>query len=218
LSEAEALSALASFGVTVPRALVADTADSAAAAADEIGGTVVVKAVAPGLFHKSEHRLVEVGVVGAEQALAAATRIEEAARAASIGSARFLVMEQVDAQLDVYVGFRRDPQFGATFVVGLGGVWTEFLHDVVLHVGDLDAHAARALVERSTVGAMMRGARGGALDVEGVVHTLVAIADLVAASPLVNAVDVNPLMVSRDRAVAVDAVIEIVPAAEEAFA
>jgi succinyl-CoA synthetase beta subunit len=217
LSEAEALDVLEAFGVAVPRSHVVDTPAYAAAAAREIGATVVIKGTAPGLFHKSEHRLVELGLTGDAQVTAAAHRIEAAARRAGVYGVGYLVMEQVEGALDVYVGFKRDPQFGPTFVVGLGGVWTEFLSDVAIHVGDLDSAAARALVDRSTVGAMMRAARGGALNAEGVVQALTALADIAAAAPSVDAIDVNPLIVGRDRAVAVDAVIETASSTEEAL-
>jgi acetate---CoA ligase (ADP-forming) len=217
LSEAEALDVLEAYGVRVPRAHVVDTPAYAAAAAREIGTTVVLKGTAPGLFHKSEHRLVELGLAGDDQVTAAAQRIEAAARRADIYRVGYLVMEQVEGPLDVYVGYKCDPQFGPTFLVGLGGVWTEFLNDVAIHVGDLDVDAARALVARSTVGAMMRTARGGALDTEGVVLALTALADIVASAPSVDAIDVNPLIVSRDRAVAVDGVIETA-ASKEAVA
>ena len=204
--------------MTVPRSQVVDAPAYAAAAAREIGTTVVVKGTAPGLFHKSEHRMVELGLVGDAQVVAAAQRIEAAARRASIHTIGYLVMEQVEGQLDVYVGFKRDPQFGSSFLVGLGGVWAEFLHDVAIHVGDLDSDAAHALIDRSTVGAMMRGARGGSLAVDSVANALVAIADVAAAAPSIDAIDVNPLIVSRQRAVAVDAVIEVAVAQDEVFA
>ena len=60
----------------------------------------------------------------------------------------------------------------------------------------------------SKVGRMMREARGGALDVDAVARALVAVTDIGLAHPEVVAIDVNPIIVGRDRAVAVDAVIE----------
>jgi acyl-CoA synthetase (NDP forming) len=214
MTEIDALHLLHSFGVEVPATLEAATPSAAAVVAREIGGTVVVKGMAPGLLHKSEHNLVEVGVVGEHQARAAAERI--AAQAERAGTeVRYLVMEQVRGALDVYVGYKRDPQFGPTFLVGLGGVWTEFLGEVEIHVGDLDDAAARRLVSASKAGDMMRRARGGALCADDVVRALVAVADLVAACPAIAAVDINPLIVSRERAVAVDAVIETAPTTRE---
>jgi acyl-CoA synthetase (NDP forming) len=216
LSEAEALEVLDAFGVEVPRRVVVDTAEEAGAAAEQLAGAVVVKGLSAGLHHKSEHNLVELGLVGERQTIRAAQRIQAAAGWAGV-EVRYLVMEQIEGVLDVYVGYRHDPQFGPTFLVGLGGVWTEFYSDVEIHVGDLDEPTARSVVDRSTVGRMMREARGGALFDEGVVQALVVLGDLVAGCPLIQAIDVNPLIVSRTRAVAVDAVIETVPLREEAL-
>ena len=116
-----------------------------------------------------------------------------------------LVAEMVRGDLEVLVGFHRDPVFGPTCLVGLGGVWTEYLDVVDVHVGELDEPTARAFLDRSRVGSMITGARGGALDQDGVVRALVAVSRLGASSPDITAIDVNPVIVSRTRAVAVDA-------------
>jgi acetyltransferase len=214
LTELDALETLRRFGVDVPTVAAAADPMEAAAVARDFGCTVVIKALAPDVVHKSDFNLVEVGITGARSASAAAQRIDAASRRAGL-SVRYLVMEQVSGGLDVYVGYKRDRQFGSTFVIGLGGVWTEFLRDVCIHVGDLDEPAARRLVARSRVGDMMRRARGGALCEDGVVRALVALSDIVACEPQIQAIDVNPLIVSRTRAAAVDAVIETASAQKE---
>jgi ATP-grasp domain len=111
----------------------------------------------------------------------------------------------VRGDLEVLVGFHRDPVFGPTCLVGLGGVWTEYLDVVDVHVGELDEPTAGGFLDRSRVGRMIAGARGGALDRDGVVRALCAVSRLGASSPDVTAIDVNPVIVSRTRAVAVDA-------------
>ena len=110
--------------------------------------------------------------------------------------------------LDVVVGYKRDPQFGPTTLVGLGGVWTEMLDSVSVHVGAMDEKSALRLLDASHVGRMMREARGGALDIDAVARALVAVTDLGLAHPEIVAIDINPIIVGRDGAVAVDAVIE----------
>jgi hypothetical protein len=86
------------------------------------------------------------------------------------------------------------------------------LDSVSVHVGALDLEGAHRLLAASHVGRMMTEARGGALDVDSVALALVAVTDLGIAHPEVVAIDVNPIIVGRDRAVAVDAVIERAPA------
>ncbi|HVQ19246.1 MAG TPA: acetate--CoA ligase family protein, partial [Actinomycetes bacterium] len=207
VTEDVALEVLADAGVDVPRRVRVATADDAAAVAVSLSGPVVVKAVAPGLLHKTDLGLVKVGLYGPDDVRLAAKEILESATAEGI-DAQLLVVEQVSASLDVVVGYTRDPQFGPTTLVGLGGVWTEQLDQVSLHVGPLDRATARRVLGESRVGAMLETARGGALDREGVVAVMCAVSDIGIAHPDILAIDVNPVMVSRDRSVAVDAVIQ----------
>ena len=203
-TEDEVLAALAGFGLAVPRTVRAATAEEAAEAAAGLGGPVVLKGVAEGLLHKTEAGLVAVGLPTPDAVRAEADRMLTWAAEHAV-PLELLVAEMVRGDLEVLVGFHRDPVFGPTCLVGLGGVWTEFLDVVDVHVGELDEPAARAFLGRSRVGRMTAGARGGALDEDGVVRALCAVSRLGASSPDITAIDVNPVIVSRTRAVAVDA-------------
>jgi acetate---CoA ligase (ADP-forming) len=207
LTEDVALQILGEVGIQTPRQQRVRTPDEAVVAASDFGGPVVIKAVADGLLHKSDLGLVVTNVVGADAVQLAAREVLCAAATAGL-DVELLVVEQITGQLDVVVGYKRDPQFGPTTIVGLGGVWAEMLDSVSVHVGPLDLAGALQLLESSQVGQMMLRARGGALDVESVAAALVAVSDLGLAHPAVVAIDVNPIIVGRDRAVAVDAVIE----------
>lgn len=210
LTEDVALGILGACGVRTPKQQRVRTPAEAVAAATGFGGPVVIKAVADGLLHKSDLGLVVTNVVGPDAAQLAAREVLCAASAAGL-DVELLVVEQITGSLDVVVGYKRDPQFGPTTIVGLGGVWAEMLDSISVHVGSLDLDAAHRLLSDSHVGRMMREARGGALDVEAVARALVAVSDLGVAHPEIVAIDVNPIIVGRDRAVAVDAVIERVP-------
>jgi acetyltransferase len=207
ITEDVALEVLAARGVRTPRQFRVNTADAAVAAASELGGPVVIKAVAEGLLHKSDLGLVVTNIIGDDAVRRTADGICAAAARAGL-NAELLVVEQVSGALDVVVGYKRDPQFGPTTLVGLGGVWTEWLDSVSVHVGPMDLTAAHTLLDTSHAGRMMREARGGMLDFAGVAHALVAITDLGIAHPEVVAIDVNPVIVGRHHATAVDAVIE----------
>ncbi|HEX5015963.1 MAG TPA: acetate--CoA ligase family protein [Actinomycetes bacterium] len=207
ITEDVALQILAARGVRTPLQIRVSTTDAAVAAASGIDGPVVIKAVAGGLLHKSDLGLVITNVVGPHAVRRAAIDVLARARQAGL-DVELLVVEQVSGALDVVIGYKRDPQFGPTTLVGLGGVWTELLDSVSVHVGPMDLDAAHRLLDRSHVGRMMRDARGGALDVTAVAHALVAVSDLGLAHPEIAAIDVNPVIVGRSHAIAVDAVIE----------
>ncbi|WP_369135272.1 acetate--CoA ligase family protein [Modestobacter sp. I12A-02662] len=203
-TEDEVLAALAELGLTVPRTVRVSTADAAVAAFTELGGPVVLKGVAEGLLHKTEAGLVAVGIATPDTVRTEADRMLTWAAEQAL-PLDLLVAEMVRGDLEVLVGFHRDPVFGPTCLVGLGGVWTEFLDIVDVHVGELDEGTANGFLDRSRVGRMISAARGGALDRHGVIRALCAVSRLGSSSADISAIDINPVIVSRTRAVAVDA-------------
>ena len=207
LTEDVALSVLADYGVSIPRQVRACDPDEAADVARSFDGPVVIKGVAPGLWHKTELGLVQVGLRTPDEARSAAKQILEAGYEAGYHLS-LLVTELVLGDLEILVGYHRDPQFGPTVLVGIGGVWAELLDEVSVHVGPMDQDAARRLLATSRVGHLLTRARGGSLNVEGVVRALTAVSSLGHSHSEIAAIDINPLIVSRDRAVAVDAVIQ----------
>ncbi|MGX5653350.1 acetate--CoA ligase family protein [Geodermatophilus nigrescens] len=214
-TEDEVLDALAAYGLDVPRsARVTTVAEAVAAFADLGSRPVVLKGVAAGLLHKTDVGLVRVGLGTADEVAVEADRMLAWAARHGVGM-DLLVAELVRGDLEVLVGFSRDPVFGPAVLVGLGGIWAEALDVVDVHVGDLDPAAARSFLDRSRVGRMMAGARGGPLDPDGVVRALCAVSALGRSSGAISAVDVNPLIVSRDRAVAVDAALTTVSGGTE---
>ena len=205
LAEDEALDILAGLGVAVPGRVKVATPDEAAACG--LGAPFVVKGLAKGVWHKSDLGLVKVGLTTAEQVRQAATEILGAGAASGL-DLELLVAEMVRGTLEIYAGYLRDPQFGHTLVLGLGGIWTEFLDVADVHAGLADDQIASQWIPQTRVGRMLTRARGGALDISGIAAALVAVSRIAHSYPDVLAIDINPMIVSRDRAVAVDAIIQ----------
>jgi acyl-CoA synthetase (NDP forming) len=204
-AEEEVLEILAALGVAVPERVKVAMPEEAAAC--RLQRPVVVKGVGPGVWHKSDLGLVKVGLTTGEQVRQAATEILDAGAATGL-QLELLVAEMVHGTLEVYVGYLRDPQFGHTIVLGLGGIWTEFLDVADVHVGLTDHEIASRWIPQTRVGQLLARARGGALDISGITAAVVAVSRMAHSYPDVAAVDINPMIVSRDRAVAVDAVIQ----------
>lgn len=202
-SEDGALALLSSLDVRTPRRIEVDTPAAAAAAAKQIAGAVVLKGAAPGVIHKTERGLVVLAPVDIERA---ARHMQ--ARNPDLALS-FLVVEQIRGELEIIVGFKRDPVFGPTVVVGLGGIWTEYLDTAAVHVGGLTPQAAKQLLAATPLARMISEARGGALCLDEVVSTMLAVSALGVGNPSIVSIDVNPLIVGRNHATAVDAVIEI---------
>jgi hypothetical protein len=118
------------------------------------------------------------------------------------------VQEEVSRGLELLVGGRRDPSFGATVLVGLGGVLAELLRDVSIGLAPLAPEAARAMLGEGRRAALLRGFRGAAaVDEHALTGALVGVGNLLADHEAVVEVDVNPLIAAAGRLVAVDALV-----------
>jgi acetyltransferase len=192
LAELESAAVARDHGIPYVRAERCASADAAAAAAAErIGFPCVVKV--DNVAHKAR-----VGGVALNLADAAAVR-----EAAERMGGRVIVAEQAAGGVEVLVGSVRDDDFGATVVVGLGGGLAEQLDLVATALAPVDAAGARRLV--GTLPALERVLGGAAPP--ALVDAIVAVSRLAAAHPEIAEIDVNPLLVSADRAVALDCLI-----------
>lgn len=199
LDEWQGKQALAAAGVDVPAGAICSAPDAAAVAAS-IGYPIVVKALTAELSHKSEAGAVAVGVQG------------EAALAATLQSMtprfeRFLIEKMIGPVVaEMIVGVSRDATFGLTLLIGSGGTRVELMADTVSLLlparrADIDA-AIRTLKVDALLGGY-RGApaadRGAVLDaVESIVSYAEGEADTL------QELDVNPLLVTPDAAIAAD--------------
>ena len=114
-----------------------------------------------------------------------------------------VVAQQVSGGVEVLVGMVRDPDYGATVVVGIGGALAEALDLVTASLAPLDAESARELV--LSLPALSR-LLGGAVP-DGLTDAVVAVSQMAAEHPEIAEIDVNPLLVSPERAVALDCLI-----------
>jgi acyl-CoA synthetase (NDP forming) len=213
LTEPVGKAALESFGVSIPRSRVVAPRDVAAAAQD-IGFPVVIKATGANLEHKSELGAVVVNVRTTADAEAAAQRLSNL-------SDSLLVEEMIaDGVAEVLVGMTVDPQFGQVLVIGAGGILTELLRDSATLLPPFTTSSINAAVSRLKVSKLLAGFRGKpAGDVPALVSTVLACTRYAEAN--LNALvelDINPVIVRPAGlgAVAVDALIRLLDRATPA--
>ncbi|HVI35179.1 MAG TPA: acetate--CoA ligase family protein, partial [Gaiellales bacterium] len=115
---------------------------------------------------------------------------------------RVIVAEQVLGGAELMIGVTRDPDFGATVSVGIGGGLAEALELITHSLAPLDADGARELVASLPVIERLLGAVPDHL-----IEAIVAVSRLAAEHPEISEIDVNPLLVSPERAVALDCLI-----------
>jgi acetyltransferase len=184
LPELESSRIVERYGVPVAPCLRASTPEEAAEAAVELGFPVVVKV--DGVAHKARAGGVVLGVASAGEAAEAARRL----------GGRVLIARQVAAGPEAFCGMTRDPDLGPVLAVGPGGANVEGERGAVA-LAPLDLETARALVAEA----------GLAQAVDVLARALVALGRLALDQHRIIEVDVNPLIVNGDGAVAVDALV-----------
>jgi acetyl-CoA synthetase (ADP-forming) len=210
LSEFEAKDLVARFGVPTPkRRMVSDRPSRAAALAD-LAPPLAVKLVAADVLHKSDVGGVRLGVTDAESLDLAIEDIRASATQAGIEIQGFLVEEMAPPGVEVLVGGVIDPVFGPAVVVGLGGVFVEIFDDVVARICPISDDEALEMVHELRAAPLLLGARGQApVDVAALVRILLAVGGpngiLIAHANSIREIDLNPVLVSAQGAVAVDA-------------
>ena len=204
LDERRAKVLLASYGIAVPRSLAArDPADVPGLAA-ELGSPVVLKALSDKVAHKSD-------VGGVRLGLNSEVAVRQAATDMAGLSDRFLVEQMIDgAVLELIVGVRSDAQFGLALTLGAGGALVELIQDTTTILLPATAEDIRAALRHLRVWPALAGFRGRTIDLDPVVDAIVSVTAVAGdhAERLVE-LEVNPLLVLPDGAVAVDALIRL---------
>jgi acyl-CoA synthetase (NDP forming) len=202
MDEAAALAMLADFGVPAVKALVATSAHEAREAARLIGHPVAVKTAAPDVAHKSDLGGVRLDLRDDDAVVAAWTELSR------LGE-RVVVEPMAPSGVELALGVVRDPQFGMVMTVAAGGVLIEMVADVATALPPLDTTRAEALVDRLAISPLLRGGRRAPpVDRRALAEAIVAFSAMVVQlGPVLESMDVNPLIAHPAGCVAVDALI-----------
>ena len=199
LSESESKQAIAAWGVSAPREILATSAAGAAEAAKKIGYPVVMKVDSPDILHKTEAGVVRLGLRNAEEAQAAYAEImaNAAKHAANAKINGAIVQEMVTGGVEVIVGVSYDAQLGPMLLFGSGGVMVEVYNDVALRHCPITRSEAVEMIAEVKGAKLLRGFRGKpAADVDALADTLVRVSQLaVHLDGKLAELDINPLMV-----------------------
>jgi acyl-CoA synthetase (NDP forming) len=200
LEEVESLALLADYGVTVARAERVAAAEEAVGAARRIGFPVVVKTAERD--HKTEAGGVRLGIADEEGVAAAYADLSRLGPRATVAA-------MAPPGVEIALGVVRDPQFGPLVLLAAGGVLVEVLRDRRMALPPVDPDGARRLIDGLAVAALLRGVRGAPpADVDALAVTVARLSVLAQdLGDLVDAVDVNPVVVGAHGAVAVDALV-----------
>ncbi len=209
LTESEAKSLARAVAIATAETIAAHDPEEAVRAAATLGYPVVLKAICRDLVHKSDIGAVMLGLRDAPAVAQAWTDIAHAV-AVNVPKARFegcTVQPMIAEGVEMFVGARWDPSFGALIAFGAGGVLVELLDDVCVALAPLTAARAAELLSGLRVWRLLRGARGrAACDIDAFVDAVVRVSWLAATlGERLAEFDINPLLVRPRGAIALDA-------------
>ena len=209
LTEEESKRFLAAYRIPTVETRIATSEEAAVDAAGKIGYPVVIKLHSETITHKTDVGGVRINL-NDEGAVHQAYRGIQSAVSEKAGAEHFLgVTVQPMIRLDGYeliLGSSVDPQFGPVLLFGSGGQLVEVYRDHSLGLPPLNTTLARRMMEQTRIFQALQGVRGrSAVDLAALEKLLVRFSHLVVEQRLVKEIDINPLLASPERLLALDA-------------
>jgi acetyltransferase len=209
LTEYESKQIFAAYGIPTVETRLAATPDDAVREASDIGYPVVVKLNSETITHKTDVKGVQLNLKDEAAVRTAYETIREAVTARH-GAEHFQgVTVQPMAKLDGYeliVGSSNDAQFGPVLLFGTGGTLVEVYKDRALGLPPLNTTLARRMMEQTKIFEALEGVRGRKpVDIEALERLLVRFSQLVVEQRWIKEIDINPLLASPERIIALDA-------------
>jgi acetyltransferase len=209
LNEFESKQLLSLYGIPTVETRIACSEDEAVEYAREIGFPAVLKVFSQTITHKTDVGGVKLNLQN-EVAVRNAYRSIELSVTGKLGRDRFAgVTVQPMVQLDGYeliLGSSVDPQFGPVLLFGSGGQLVEIYKDRALALPPLNTTLAQRLMEQTRIFRALQGVRGRKpVDLVALEGLLVRFSQLVIEQPWISEIDINPLLASPERLLALDA-------------
>jgi acetyltransferase len=209
LTEAEAKQLLGLYGIPTVRTLVARSEREAVKHAAQIGYPAVLKLHSETITHKTDVGGVKLNLLNGDEVRDAYRAIEHSV-SARVGSEAFqgvTVQPMIRTEgYELILGSSVDRVFGPVLLFGSGGQLVEVYRDRALALPPLNATLAQRLLEQTKIHVALQGVRGRSpVDLVGLKSVLVAFSQLVVELPRVAEVDINPLLASPEKVVALDA-------------
>ncbi|HKN17190.1 MAG TPA: bifunctional acetate--CoA ligase family protein/GNAT family N-acetyltransferase [Candidatus Sulfotelmatobacter sp.] len=209
LTELESKQLLSLYGIPTVETRVASTEDDAAAIASGLGFPVVLKVFSETITHKTDVGGVKLNLQD-EAAVRSAYRAIQSSVAEKAGPDQFSgVTVQPMVKLDGYeliLGSSLDPQFGPVILFGSGGQLVEVYRDRALALPPLNTTLAQRMMEQTKIFTALKGVRGRKpVDIPALEQLLVRFSQLVLEQRSIAEIDINPLLASPERLLALDA-------------
>jgi acetyltransferase len=209
LTEFESKQLLTAYDIPTTETKIATTEDEAVQIADQMGYPLVLKLHSETITHKTDVGGVQLNLLDPE-AVRRAYRLIESAVSERAGAQHFLgVTVQRMEKLDGYeliLGSSLDLQFGPVLLFGTGGTLVEVFKDRALGLPPLTTTLARRMMEQTRIYHALEGVRGRPpVNLAALEHLMVRFSQLVVEQRWIREIDINPLLASRERLLALDA-------------
>jgi acyl-CoA synthetase (NDP forming) len=210
LTPSEVAQICSCYGLPLIEQRVVASVEEAGEAADEIGGEIALKVIAPGLVHKTEAGAVRLRLRGAEAVRNAAREMSEKLSALGHSPSGFVVQQMAKGGVEMLVGVVHDPQFGPVVACGAGGVRVELLKDVSVRLTPLSNEDAAEMIRELKTYPLLTGFRGSVpCDVAALEDGLLRVSAMVEDLPQIAELDCNPFVVHEAGATILDARIRV---------
>jgi acetyl coenzyme A synthetase (ADP forming)-like protein len=210
LTPEEVAELLSCYGLPLIEQRIVTNVEEAGAAAEQIGGEVALKAIAPDLLHKTEAGAVRLHLTGADAVRGAAREMSEVLSSRGHAPSGFLVQRMAQRGVEMLVGVVHDAQFGPVVACGAGGVQVELLRDVSVRITPLSNEDASEMIRDLKTYPLLTGFRGSApTDVAALEGALLRVSAIVEDIPQIAELDCNPFVVHEIGATILDARIRV---------
>ncbi|TFG06838.1 MAG: CoA-binding protein [Promethearchaeota archaeon] len=191
------------YGIKSPASRLARTPREAMNIQEKIG-KAVMKIVSPQIIHKTDVGGIALDIKTPEEAFEAFTQIVDNAKKFGPSNAKIYgveVQEMIDTKKqekvnELIIGMSKDPQFGPMLMIGMGGIYANFLKDVTFSLAyKFTENDARNMLQKTKVYSLLEGVRGEKRsDIEAVIEVLLRLSQLVNDFPEIVELDINPLL------------------------
>lgn len=214
LTEMESKALLSAFHIPITQTILAKSVNEAIMIANQIGYPVVLKIDSPDISHKSDVNGVALDVMNAmgvrdiyTHMMKTVTRLVPDAQ---INGITIQKMVRNKRGREIYIGLVNEEPFGPVIAFGAGGTMIELLNDQSMELPPLNQYLAKQLIKRSRIAQTLKEWRGApAVNEEAIEHILLRVSEMACELPQLLEMDINPIIVDEDGAIAVDARIAI---------
>jgi acyl-CoA synthetase (NDP forming) len=175
---------------------------------NSLGYPVVMKISSPDISHKSDVGGIILDIDSEEEVKNAYRNMMDTVKQ-KVPDARIdgvMLQKMAEPGIEVIIGVKLDPQFGHVIMFGLGGIFVEIYKDVSFRVTPINSEMARDMILEIKGSPILMGARGrSAADINAIINVIIKLSEMLEKNPDIVELDINPLIVYEENAVAVDA-------------